>query len=224
MKKYIVLFPLVFFWITVIGGASYLAVSDEYFHLEDTVVYNWLGEPIVRVGEIDDMVAEVDTVIDDEEEDPIPNSLVERVPKKEIAANITPRAVAYNYIMAILNEDYSKMFSYMSSWGREWTDYVMAEMYAEYGIRTYHELFSLQDSKYNVLGWKPYLKKGYEVAVLYVQDISMFDEEEVFVYVHCVPSDEINIYSVHGITVCNEAHPKIIVRKEDGVWKVDGIK
>lgn len=154
-----------------------------------------------------------------------PNPIVKRLSYEEITQSRTPYAVAYNYIMAILAEDYPKMLSYMSDEGKVSLGYLMGEAEREFGIQSYHDLYSWEGSKFDILSWKRCLQNGYEVTALYVQDEGIYEgKEHMRVYIHCVPSDEINIRGFQDITRCNSTNPKVILVKENGKWMVLGFK
>lgn len=154
-----------------------------------------------------------------------PNPIVRRLSYEEIVQSRTPSAVAYNYIMAILAEDYHKMLSYMSDEGKVLLGNLLCEAEKEIGVQSYHDLYSLEGTKYDILSWVNYLQRGYEIAILYIQDEGIYEGKEcIRVYIHCVPSDEINERGFQDITRCNNANPKVILTKEVGEWKVLGFK
>ena len=155
-----------------------------------------------------------------------PNPIVKRLSYEEITQSRTPSAVAYNYIMAILAEDYQKMLSYMSDDGKVSLGYLMCEADKEAGIQSYHALYSFEGSKYNILAWLSCIGNGYEVVPLYVQDMDDYydGKESLGVYIHCVPTNEIGVQGFQDITRCNEINPKVMLTKENGKWMVLGLK
>ena len=155
------------------------------------------------------------------EKDRYPNPIVNRLGAKEISANKTPAAVAYNFINAILDSNTERMLSYMDD--AVANDFEKNRMMN--GYSNYDPFFSEDGSKLNILGWKPYLSNG-EVAVLYVQS-EWFDEkgrEIKKVYVGCVPSEEVDRVGFQDITKYGDTDVKVLVAKENDSWKVVGFK
>ena len=164
-----------------------------------------------------------DYVLDRPTYDTEHNPIVNRLSDREISQDRTPAAIAYNFVLAISHEDWDKMESYLTDDGYYWLESEVGNI----NPRSYRNFFSKSGSKYDILGWKPYLRKGYEVAVLYVQnDAEGFRDgyEHAKVYVHCVPSSQIGKMGFQDIERCNDANPKVMLTKYESGWKVEGFK
>lgn len=151
-----------------------------------------------------------------------PNPIVARLSQSELKANNTPETVAYNFVNAILDGEYQRMFSYMDAEAAD----TFEEIRQRNGYADYTPFFSESDSKLNMLGWKPYLSGNCEVAVMYVQS-EWFDEfgrEIKKVYVGCVPSDEVGQKGFQDITRYGDTNVKVLVVRENDTWKVVGFK
>lgn len=151
-----------------------------------------------------------------------PNPIVNRLNAQEVAQCKTPAAVAYNFVMAALDQDYDRMYSYMAKDGREYLQHEMEKN----EVTSLNALFSLE-GKLHIFGWRPALYDGYEVAVLYVQDEGEYDGVEYKkIYIGCVPSSQIGIAGFQDIERYDryETNVKVVVATENGRWKVLGFK
>ena len=151
-----------------------------------------------------------------------PNPTVSRLSTKEISASLTPAAVAYNFVNAILNSNPSKMLSYMDN--ETAANFEKSRM--RDGYSNYDPYFSAKGNKLNILGWKDFLPNKCEVAVLYVQS-EWFDNdgwEIKKVYVGCVPSAEVGHSGFQDITTYGGTNVKVLVANSNGTWKVIGFK
>lgn len=173
-----------------------------------------------------------------------PNPVVKRISPQELAQCKTPEAIAYNYVIAILNKDYTRATSYMIK--------EFAQKWHEAGTNALNNLFSTP-GKLNIHGWEPALASGYEVAIAYVQDDWYYEENDSMncdpdqvvkdgmiylpgenkpriginvkkIYVTCSPSSEINHVRFQNITRYGNTNVKVSLRKVNGVWKVMGFK
>lgn len=146
-----------------------------------------------------------------------PNPVVKRLSQQEIASCKTPAALAYNYVLAILNRDYNRAMSYMTA--------ETAQKWREVGTSVLDKEFSTP-GKLNIHGWKPALSEGYEIAVLYIQDEGEYEGQMVKkIYVGCVPSSEINVSGFQDITRYDyETNVKVLVLSTGRGWKVAGFK
>ena len=182
-----------------------------------------------------------------------PNPVVKRLSEQEIAACTTPSAVAYNMVCAILQKDWKKMRSYMSADTKiYYTDYYIQKEYAEDGITSLEDYFSM--GKLGILGWRDALYRDYEVTIAYVQDDWFYEKEdgsmyhpfdyvikdgmiyiagenqphvginEKKVYVTCSPSSEVNRLGFQDITRYGDTNVKVLLQQFDGKWKVTGFK
>ena len=151
-----------------------------------------------------------------------PNPIVAKLSQSELKANHTPKAVAYNFVKAILDGNTQRMLSYMDAEAAD----IFEEMRQWNGYADYTPFFSGSDNELNILGWKPYLANGCEVAVMYVQS-EWFDEygrEIKKVYVGCVPSNEVGRKGFQEITRYGDTNVKVLVVRENDNWKVVGFK
>ena len=140
----------------------------------------------------------------------------------EVAQCNTPASVAFNFVVAVLEKDYDRMYSYMSSEGPQYLQYDMDK----YEVKSLNALFS-HEGKLHIFGWQPALYQGCEVAVLYVQDEGMYDGVEYKkVYIGCVPSSQIGVAGFQDIDRCDnyETNVKVMVTQENGKWRVAGFK
>lgn len=173
-----------------------------------------------------------------------PNPIVERLSQQEVATCTTPASIAYNYVISILNKDYNRAASYMTK--------ESAQKWLETDVSELNNLFSTP-GKLNIHGWKPALSQGYEVAILYVQDLWYYEEDGRMnhdsdaeekdgmiylpgedmprvginikkIYVACSPSSEIGNVGFQDITRYGDTNVKVVLLKFDGVWKVLGLK
>ncbi len=173
-----------------------------------------------------------------------PNPIVKRLSPQEVATCKTPAAIAYNYVIAILNKDYTRAASFMT---RE-----LALEWRKAGVSELNKTFSTP-GKLNIHGWEPALSQGYEVIVAYVQDDWYYEEngsmywdpDQVVkdgmihikgeseprvginvkkVYVTCSPSSEIGHVGFQDITRYGDTNVKVLLQKFKGVWKVLGFK
>jgi len=150
------------------------------------------------------------------------NPIVNRLSQSDINSNLKPAAIAYNFVCAICDENWSLMYSYMNEEGVEW----LYDEVREKGFSNLEDFFSEYGSKYNILGWQDYLQNGWEIAVLYMQEEGNYEDglKHMKIYVHCVPSYEIGCKGFQEITRCNTANPKVMLVKENGQWRVEGFK
>ena len=148
----------------------------------------------------------------------------ERLSKSEIEANETPRAVAYNFAMSIINKDYQRMFELATP---EYKDMVK-EMLRENNA-TVEQYFSGEFFKSDVVGMRYVMAMGgYEVAVADVHSIDLtplFQDEPN-------PFEGLPVICVDLVCVDAENHPyddskgdydadtNVILVKKDAVWRV----
>ena len=145
------------------------------------------------------------------------------------------------------------MRSYMSADTKiYYTDYYIQKEYAEDGITSLEDYFSM--GKLGILGWRDALYRDYEVAIAYVQDDWFYEKEdgslyhpfdyvvkdgmiyiagenqphvginEKKVYVTCSPSSEVNRLGFQDITRYGDTNVKLLLQQFDGKWKVTGFK
>lgn len=146
-----------------------------------------------------------------------PNPIVKRLSPQEIAQCETPAALAYNFVMAIVNQDYNRAMSYMT--------HEAAKGWEEAGIEAIDRVFATP-GKLHILGWWPAFRQGYEVAVLYVQDEGEYNGNLYKkVYIGCVPSSEIGVSGFQDITRFeNETNVKVVIVGDGHFWGVNGFK
>ena len=181
-----------------------------------------------------------------------PNPIVQRLSKEEIAECKTPSAIAYNLVDAILQKDFVKMRSYMTTASAKYyTDSFIKKEYGSEGMKSLEDFFST--GKLGILSWAPALKDGYEVVIAYVQDEWLYekdgsryyaDDDEVKdgmvylqgedtpriginrkkIYVTCSPSSEVNNVGFQDIKRYGDTNVKVLLEKFNGEWKVTGFK
>lgn len=151
---------------------------------------------------------------------------VERLDAKEISANQTPRAVAYNFVKSIIDMDYERMYQYVTS------EYVVAlKEYAEKRGMSVPELFSGTEF-HDVVDMRQVLKLGYDVVITssydMETDIYFKDGKNPYngmpamsVKFNCMDSRG-NLYD--GLQGDYDTTARVMLVKQNGVWKVFGLK
>lgn len=138
-----------------------------------------------------------------------PNPIVKRLSNQEIAECKTPAAITYNLICAILQKDFDKMRSYMDLRGMiYYTDSYIRKDYGEYGINSLVDYFST--GKLAILTWLPALFGEYEVAIAYVQDLWLY-EEDGSRYV-CGDNDDVRNGMVY--LYGEEDNPRVVINEK----------
>jgi len=150
---------------------------------------------------------------------------IERLSEQEINACETPHSVAYNFVMSIINQDYTKMESLMTS------EYLneMKEGLKKEGI-TWAKLFS-SEYVHDIVEMRPVIKIGYSVVItdFYVTDTDkfygMYGEKSPYsgmpafsVFFNCADSQD-NIYFGDYDTTA-----RILLVEKNGKWQVFAFK
>ena len=138
------------------------------------------------------------------------NPVVKRLSATEIASCNTPSAVAYNFVIAMINKNQDKMIQLSEG---EFNEVVRSR---------FDELISSleNDSKLNVYQWLP-LRNGYEIAVLYEQEETPGVKK---IYIDCIPSEQIGTTGFQDITRDMKTNVKVLVNNYNGRWLVEGFK
>ena len=149
---------------------------------------------------------------------------IERLDAEEIKANETPRAVAYNFVLSIVNEDYATAVDLMS------TNYFFKLMPELFGGIPISQLFSNQ-FMHDIVDMRPVVKMGYEVVITDVQEFPLdkcFAEDSTFrnvpayiVKFDCADAND-KFYDDSNGEYDTDA--TIFVVKEDDEWKIFEIK
>lgn len=150
---------------------------------------------------------------------------VERLSNAEIEANETPKAVAYNFVTSIINENYAQTVELMTL---GFFFELMPGLFGE-GIPI-EQLFS-REYMHDIVDMRPVVKLGYEVVITdsweldsdkYFEDGSKYKGEPAFsVSFNCVDANN-NFYDgSHGEY---DTTARVMLVKEEGVWKVFGFK
>ena len=146
-----------------------------------------------------------------------PNPIVQRLDNQEIAECRTPAAVAYNFVIAMLNKNQEKMIQ-------------LSEGEFNTVIRNRFDdlMNSLNgDRKLDIFQWVP-MKPGYEVAVLYVQSEDYASNIPAGtlkkVYIDCIPSSEIGNTGFQEVSRDMRTNVKVLVNNKKGRWLVEGFK
>ncbi|MBD5211446.1 MAG: hypothetical protein HDS77_09360 [Bacteroidales bacterium] len=164
-----------------------------------------------------------------------PNPIVYRLSKDDMQRMDSPEAVAFKYVLAILNKDYTTMRMLHTD---EMENYYMSDKH-EYNF-TLDQLFDYEfgsnsHMQLDILQWNEVIGNNWEVAVLYTQNegqaynklgLDGSEDMNLFkVYVQCVPTNEIGVMGFQHITRYNSANVKVLVRKQsNGTYKVEGFK
>lgn len=179
------------------------------------------------------------------------NPIVTRISQQEIIENKTPAAVAYNFVMAILENDFNKMLRNATHEFKSTLQDALSTEYKWDVEALIKDNFS--EGKLGILSWKPALKNGYEVAVAFIQDESYYYENgswycpfekvlkggEIYltgetyprttkvtkkIYITCSPSSEVNRVGFQDITRYGHTNVKPLVEYNNGRWLVVGFK
>jgi len=152
----------------------------------------------------------LETVNEKVESSYYPNPIVHRMSNQEIASCNTPSAVAYNFVIAMINKNQDKMIQLSEG---EFNEVVRSR---------FDELISSleNDSKLNVYQWLP-LRNGYEIAVLYEQEETPGVKK---IYIDCIPSEQIGTTGFQDITRDMKTNVKVLVNNYNGRWLVEGFK
>lgn len=146
------------------------------------------------------------------------NPIVTRLSAQEISECKTPAAVAYNYVIACLNRDRSRIMSLSTP---KWQEY-LAENYDEFISN-----FSNADyQKLYIDSWIP-IPTGCEIAILYVQSENPSNYAPGTlkkVYINVVPSREIGNTGFQDITHMFTTNVKVMVERVNGRWLASGFK
>ncbi len=164
-----------------------------------------------------------------------PNPIVRRLSNVELQKMDSPEAVAYKYVLAILNKDYASMRKLHTD---DFEKYYMTDKH-RYNL-TLSQLFDYEFGEnsamhLNILQWNRVIGNNWEVAVLYTQNegeaytnLGLDGSQDMNlykIYVQCVPSNEIGVMGFQDITRYNNANVKVLVRElSDGKYKVEGFK
>ena len=148
---------------------------------------------------------------------------IERLSQKEISENETPRAVAYNFVKAIIDENYAKMYNLMTE---EFRRDLESEL--ESGV-TLQTLFS-SDNIHDIVEMRPVVKMGYEVViydswVVNTDDFfGMYGKENPYkglpafsVSFNCADAYN-NFYD--GTYGDYDTSARVLLVKKNGVWRV----
>lgn len=180
------------------------------------------------------------------------NPVVTRISAEEIRANSTPAAVAYNFVNAILTKDIDKMLSNATPRFKEFILDALNNLY--HGNEDAYIANEYSEGKLGILSWKPALANGYEVAVAFIQDESVYYEDGYWcgslgnytikngkiylpkediprltkvikkIYITCSPTSEVNYVGFQDITRYGSTNVKPLVEYYNGKWLVDGFK
>ena len=149
---------------------------------------------------------------------------IERLSKPEIEANETPRAVAYNFVMSIINKDYQRMFELATPEYKDMVKEILRENDA-----TVEQYFSGGFFRNDVVGMRYVMGMGgYEVAVtdVHPRDLTPFFQDEpnpfeglpsICVELSCV---DVENHPYDGSKGDYDANTNVILVKKEGVWRV----
>lgn len=150
---------------------------------------------------------------------------IERLSKSEISENETPRAVAYNFVLSIINEDYLKMYSLMTA---EFRSDLNTALVSE--NMSCSQLFS-PDNMHDIVGMRPVVKMGYDVVItnswiLNQNDVARYSENYVGLPAFSVSFNCVDAYNnfyddTYG---AYDTTARVLLVKQEGEWKVFGFK
>jgi hypothetical protein len=138
----------------------------------------------------------------------------------EISECTTSLAVAYNFVLSIVNGDYIKMKTLITTG----FDQLLNNELTENNL-TLDELFS-DEYIHDIAGMRPAVKKGYKVSIMNSSEIDAKDYDDALaglpaysVSFDCIKGD-CDIYS-EGDT---DTDVRVLLIKENGKWKIFGFK
>lgn len=150
---------------------------------------------------------------------------IERLSPAEISENSTPKAVAYNFVTSVIEENYHTTVELMTL-GLFFE--LMPDLFGE-GIPI-NQLFSTE-YMHDIVDMRPVVKLGYEVVIVASQDI---DSEEYFeegskykgqpAYAFKFDCADANNKFYDGSQGQYDTDVTVMVVKEKGLWKVFGFE
>ena len=159
-----------------------------YTYDSDTIVTNYGFDGIEYDTIFDTVMVDYDTVMVDLAQysmiqDPwidyvetTHNPTVERISPEEILENKSPAALAYNYVYAIIENDFKKMIENSAP------DYKSMQLETLVGNYNGDAKALIKDNfsngKLGILSWIPALSNGYEVTIAFIQDESTYFNPE----------------------------------------------
>lgn len=148
-----------------------------------------------------------------------------RLNQEEIKANETPQAVAYNFVKSIIFEDYANAVELMS------LDYFFELMPTLFVEQVPIDRLFSSEYTHKIVDMRPVVNLGYEVAITETQLLDpneFFDEdskyraEPAYFISFCCADDKGHLYDgKHGKY---DTDVKVMIVREDDVWKVNGFE
>lgn len=143
---------------------------------------------------------------------------ITRLTQKEIKANETPQAAAYNFVTSAIKEDYAQTVELMS------LDFFFNTVML--GGISPQQMFS-EENTHTIVDMRPMVKMGYEVVVTDIQSLDSeqyFDENSKYrnepafsISLNCADTND-KFYD--GSKGHYDTDVKVLMVKEDGQWKV----
>jgi hypothetical protein len=153
---------------------------------------------------------------------------IERLSTREIEECATPRSVAYNFVMSIINQDYERMKTLMT-----W-QFMLQEIDLKQEGLSWAKLYSSSEYVHDIVEMRPVVQAGYSVVITnsYVLDtdnyFTVYGEKNPYsgldafsVSFNCADAQD-NIYD--GKYGDYDTTARILLVKQDGKWKVFGFK
>lgn len=143
----------------------------------------------------------------------------------EIRDNKTPKAVAWNFVMSIINQDYYQMESLSDALFINEINNWMKEI----GTTSYYQLFK-EEIIHDIVGMRPVMRDGWRLVCSeeYYHDLSNYGVDESYmglqacsVSFNCMKDGQ--IYSWQSNTEHDTTARVILIYKENK-WKVLGFK
>ncbi|MCR4665225.1 MAG: hypothetical protein K5660_07655 [Paludibacteraceae bacterium] len=143
---------------------------------------------------------------------------------EEINECKSPQAVAWNFVMSVINCDYQRMLDFVDpSFTKMIDDYYFNEL----GLKSYSEVFTegrIQD----ICGMRPLLKEGYQIACSdeYYHKMNFTDVEESY---KDIPTCSVRFVcvDVYGQFYSGNEHDadaRVILVFKDNKWRVFSFK
>ena len=136
----------------------------------------------------------------------------------------TPQAVAWNFVMSVINYDYQRMLDYVDS---SFIEMINDYYFKELGLKSYSEVF-IEGRIRDICGMRPLLKEGYQIVCSdeYYHKMNFSDVEESYkdVPTCSVSFDCIDVRGQFYSDNEHDADARVILIFKDNKWRVFSFK
>ena len=143
----------------------------------------------------------------------------------EIAECKSPQAVAWNFVMSIVNEDYARMESLCEkAYVNEMREWMRAD-----GIASYSQIYT-EEVIHDICGMRPVLREGWQLVCddEYYHDVARYDRDGSYnglkgcsVSFDCMKDGQIYSWSDNRE---HDTTARVILVNKDNKWQVIGFK